>query len=961
MTSQRRESFEMELELSRIRSGDIMPATSRLKDFQGAIAAYGKENLGELLYALAENATQLSGCEQVRIYLEDLTRGALTCALAVGPLGKELLETSFPIVSTDAVVSNVFVSQSPQDFKLPRGSKGSSDYDYAVRFRFRSSYVMPIVSMGKSIGVLCIDQEQPGGLPGSQIKLSLTKLANLVAAPLDQARIYHQQVRLARRLEEFKAREAAGMMVRSAVKLIEKVSLAAVLVPTHQDGGAGVLENLASYSADEQLKKKYDQLGVLDLRKGMSLISNYINDQGVITDEHLLQPLFIPDLTQHNLQKRALTESMELRSLYLVPRFNPETRRIICLLNYYSHDLYQFSDFEMGLLQTHAEMVEKVISEVGGEHLEIRVLSEISDLLNERTESLQPFLTRVLSKATELIGADTGSIAVVTERDGTRWLEVEDESGTIIGAKNKEWLKKYIPPLMIGGNELRREERSLTGYVAFTKQPKITARVEAEILGDGFHRSMSALLKSEIAVPVICDDDVIAVVCLNSLQYDYFREEHRRILQIIGSLTARHISDLQRIERLQGEVNRLTTDVAYKDPHVSSYRLGNIIGNSRKSQEVVDFINTVSPPLFNRITFWSRNILQEATIGLPSILVTGQTGSGKEFFFNNLYNKLNELYRRDINPNGELPVKKTNIAAYSGDLTYSELFGHKKGAFTGAYTDRRGILEETIGGIVFLDEIGDADPKTQVQLLRFLDNGGFMRLGDNTERFSRVLLVAATNKNLADEISAGRFREDLYHRLSELAIRLPSLNERREDIPDLSVHFLGKLYRTYRAEGDTNEKPPYLAKEAKEILTRHSYMGNIRELRSILLRALFFRRKSIITGEAITQAIAGTGRLEARTQPSTAQDLDRRMADEIVDKIVAGGDFWADIYEPFSRNDISRETVRQVIEKARAQAGKTLPAVARYLNVFPDGMEKKEEQRQLFRFKNFLYKTVRIG
>ena len=189
----------------------------------------------------------------------------------------------------------------------------------------------------------------------------------------------------------------------------------------------------------------------------------------------LLQPLFIPDLTQHNLQKRALTESMELRSLYLVPRFNPETRRIICLLNYYSHDLYQFSDFEMGLLQTHAEMVEKVISEVGGEHLEIRVLSEISDLLNERTESLQPFLTRVLSKATELIGADTGSIAVVTERDGTRWLEVEDESGTIIGAKNKEWLKKYIPPLMIGGNELRREERSLTGYVAFTKQPKISA------------------------------------------------------------------------------------------------------------------------------------------------------------------------------------------------------------------------------------------------------------------------------------------------------------------------------------------------------------------------------------------------------------------------------------------------------------------------------------------------------
>jgi transcriptional regulator with GAF, ATPase, and Fis domain len=819
---------------------------------------------------------------------------------------------------------------------------------------------MPVVTSGKSIGVLCIDQDHPGEVLGSHAKTQLAELAVIIAVPLDQARIYHQQVRLARRLEEYKAREAAGMMVRSAVKLIEKVSLAAVLVPTHQEGVAGALKNLASYSTDENLEKKYDQLGALDLRKGMSLISNYINDQGVITDERLLKPLFIHDLTQHNLQKRELTESMELRSLYVVPRFNPETRRIICLLNYYSHDLYQFSDFEMGLLQTHAEMVEKVISEVGGEHFEIRVLSEISDLLNEPTETLQPFLTRVLSKATELIGADTGSIAVVTEREGTKWLEVEDEHGTIIGAKNKEWLKKYIPPLQVGGSELPREDRSLTGYVAFTKQPKINARVETELLGGGFHRSMSPLLKSEIAVPIICDGEVIAVICLNSLQYDYFREEHQRILQIIGSLTARHLSDLQRIDRLQGEVNRLTTDVAYKDPHVSSYRLGNIIGNSQKSQEVVDFINTVSPPLFNRIVYWSRNILQEATIGLPSILITGQTGSGKEFFFNNLYNKLNELYRRTINPSGELPVKKTNIAAYSGDLTYSELFGHKKGAFTGAYSDRRGILEETVGGIVFLDEIGDADPKTQVQLLRFLDNGGFMRLGDNTERYSRVLLVAATNKNLADEIAAGRFREDLYHRLSELSIHLPSLNERREDIPDLSVHFLGKLYRTYRAEGDSGETPPYLSKDAKDILMSHSYKGNIRELRSILLRALFFRRKNIITAEEIKEAIAGTGHQEAPTASSATHDLDQRLAEEIIDKIAAGGDFWSDIYEPFSRNDISRETVRLVIEKARAKAGKTMPAVARYLKAIADGAEKEEEQRQLFRFKNFLYKTVKV-
>jgi DNA-binding NtrC family response regulator len=375
---------------------------------------------------------------------------------------------------------------------------------------------------------------------------------------------------------------------------------------------------------------------------------------------------------------------------------------------------------------------------------------------------------------------------------------------------------------------------------------------------------------------------------------------------------------------------------------------------------VVDFINTVSPRLFNRIVFWNRNILQEATIGLPSILVTGQTGSGKEFFFNNLYNKLNGLYRQQINPGGELPVKKSNIAAYSGDLTYSELFGHKKGAFTGAYADRRGILEETMGGIVFLDEIGDADPKTQVQLLRFLDNGGFVRLGENTERYGRVLLVAATNKNLHEEIAAGRFREDLYHRLAELSIRLPSLNERREDIPDLSVHFLGKLYKTYRGEDEDADSSPVLSREAKDILMQHTYQGNVRELRSILLRALFFRCASVISGEAIIMAIAGTDGGNREESVTIARTLDERLASEIFERIDEGGDFWSEVYKPYSRNDISRETVRLVIEKARQQAGKTMPAVARHLKAIT-GNGSEDDKLKLYRFKNFLYKTVRIN
>ena len=921
------------------------------------IGGFGKENLEEMLHGLAEGVRLAAGRERVRIYLEDLTRGALSCAYASGPKAAEIAEVTFPIVSPDAMVSAIFISRFPAEQTLADGESPALDRVFADRFGIASSYLIPLTNQGKSLGVVCIDSDDAESTIDSDARGVLREFIGSFGEKLDHARKYHQQLLLARRVEEYKKREAAGFMVESAVRLIDRLSLASVLVPVTGPDGRETLKILASHSEDPHLKAQFDELGEIALEKGESLISRYLNDRAVIIDDRLLKPLFIPDLTAQHLQKRAITEKMALRSLYVVPRYEPATRKVICLVNYFAREIYRFSEFEMGLLQTHAEMVERVIHEIGGEHPEIKVLAEITDLLLEPNEGLRPFLTKVLSKATELIGADTGSIAIVEEREGEKWLIVEDDQGTIVGAKNKEWLKRHIPPFRVGGHELPAEERSLTGYVAWSKQPKIIAQVKEEQQGEGFHRSMSELIKSEIAVPVIADEEVIAVICLNSLKPGWFTEEHKRILQIIDRLTSRHISDIQRIERLQVEVTRLQSDVTYKDPQVSSYRLGNIIGNSHKAREIVDFINTVSVPLFNRIAFWSNNVIQEATIGLPSILLLGPTGAGKEFFFNNLYNKLNEMYRDKINPHGELAVKKTNIAAYSGELTFSELFGHKKGAFTGAYSDRKGILEEARGGVVFLDEIGDADPKTQVQLLRFLDNGGFFRLGDNQERYSRVLLVAATNKNLAEEISRGNFREDLYHRLSELSVRVPSLNERREDIPDLATHFLGKLYRTYRGD-EPREAAPTLTEDAKEVLVGHSYKGNIRELRSILLRALFFRKGMTVGGEDIRRAIRD-GAQEPPTQASAL--LNDQLATEILEEIKNGKDFWEAVYEPYSHNRIPRDVVRIAIDKSRAVAGKGMPQIARYLKaVSGDLANDDEERKRFFKFKNFLYKTVKI-
>ncbi|WP_224984378.1 GPMC system transcriptional regulator [Geomonas agri] len=922
----------------------------QLKTLGDRIASFGKENLDEMLHLVGEGARLVSDQERVRIYLEDLTRGALSCAFACGSFAAEIREATFPIISAEAGVSNTFVTQMPSQFLLPAESGLPLDQDFSRRFNIDGTTMLPITNDGKSIGVVCVDGEL---LSRDRIELLVPFLAR-AGERVDHARKYHQQLLLARRVEVYKRREAASFMVRSAVNLIDGLTLASVLVPAR-----GGMEVLASHAEDADLKARYDNVGSIDLKHGTSLVSRYVNEAGVVTDDQLLKPLFIADLQDQTIQRRALTEEMGLRTLYMVPRIEPGTRRLICLINYFTRQLASFSEFEEGLLQTHAEMVERVINEVGGEHLEIKVLSEISDLLQERNEGLHPFLTKVLSKATELIGADTGSIAIVQEREGEKYLVVENEEGTIVGAKNKEWLKKKIPPFKIGGSDLPAQERSLTGYVAWTKEPKIIGQVTDTTQHEGFHRPMNELIKSEMAVPVISDDEVIAVICLNSLQEGYFTEEHKRILQIIDRLTSRHISDIQRIERLQSEVNKLQSDIAYKDPKVSSYRLGNIIGNSRKAQEIVAFINTVSQPLSNRIALWSRHVLQEATIGLPSILVLGPTGAGKEFFFNNLYNKLNELYRQQINPDGELPVKKTNIAAYSGDLTYSELFGHIKGAFTGAYSDRKGILEEASGGIVFLDEIGDADPKTQVQLLRFLDNGGFVRLGENRERISRVLLVAATNKDLRKEIALGNFREDLYHRLTELSVVVPSLNERREDIPDLSTHFLGKLYRTYRStEEAVRNDEPSLSKDAKEALVGHNYKGNIRELRSILLRALFFRTGKMVTGEDIRKAI----RDGSREQVVPAFELlAEEVASDILSDIEAGKDFWECVYEPYSQSRISKDVVRLVVERSRSVAGKSMPEVARHLKaVTGSPQEDEEERKRFFRFKNFLYKTVKI-
>lgn len=939
--------------------------TTDIEKLVAKIQGFGKESIEDILHLMAHSVNLLTGHNRLRIYLEDFTQGSLSCVIATGPLTGELQRMSFPINTLDFVTSRVYVNQEEIKQSDTSTLHNPKEINFIQRFNINATYVLPLLYKNRSIGALCVDSTRKGRIPHELQQLKLKKFLAQVVPTLDIARKYHQQLLLARRIDERKNREAAQHMMKSAVRLVKNLTLASVLIPAPlgSEGDAQGLRILVSYSRVANARKLYEDKQMISLQKGESLLSRYIANDGTITDERFLSPLYVPNLQAESLQKRYLTEELGLKSLYAVPRYDPHSKRIICVVNYYTDKSYDFNAFERGLLDSHAEMAERVIREIGGEHMEIRVLSEINDLLQEHFKGLQPFLNRVLSKATELIGANTGSIALVQEREDGRWLVVEDEDGNLIGAKSKEWYKKYIPPNLIGGLELPRPQRSLTGYTAHTGLPQVIANTE-EHDPDGFYRHLTEAIKSELAVPVIVDNKVVATICLDSIKPHYFTSEHKRILRIIERMIGRYLVDLQQIAALTHEVSQLRRDVTYKDPKISSYKLGNIIGNSAKSTAVVNFIQTVTPPVFNRLASWSYHTNEDTALGLPSIFITGATGSGKEFVFNNLYSRLNEMYQAQFKNGRQLPIKKSNIAAYSGELTYAELFGNKRGAFTGAYADRKGILEEANGGVVFLDEIGDADPKTQVQLLRFLDNGSFVRLGENKTRFSHVLLVAATNKNLPELIRKGVFREDLFHRLSELTLEIPSLNERREDIPDLSTHFIGKLHRAYKNPEEKDTDPPVLDTAARQMLQNHHYTGNMRELRSVLLRALFFRRGECISSDDIRRAIGTSiGAQTAMLDDTDAQEkIHAELAQRVFTSIVNDvEDFWSALYTPYTNNNLPRAAVIACIELARSQGATTMPAIAKMLKACDPNDVSTSERKTFFRFKNFLYKTIRIA
>ncbi|HDM75962.1 MAG TPA: sigma-54-dependent Fis family transcriptional regulator, partial [Deltaproteobacteria bacterium] len=225
-----------------------------------------------------------------------------------------------------------------------------------------------------------------------------------------------------------------------------------------------------------------------------------------------------------------------------------------------------------------------------------------------------------------------------------------------------------------------------------------------------------------------------------------------------------------------------------------------------------------------------------------TVLIRGESGTGKELV-------ARALYQHSMRANR--PFLVINCVAIPETLLESELFGYEKGAFTGAVHRKVGKIEQAHGGTVFLDEIGDMPFKIQAKILRLLQEKSIERLGGRQTISVDVRIIAATNRNLEDAVSEGRFREDLYYRLKVVTIWLPPLRDRAEDIIPLAEYFLSRFSR------DMNMVNPGMSEEAKQVLVHYNWPGNVRELANTITRALIFNRGAPITAQEISRAVVG--------------------------------------------------------------------------------------------------------
>lgn len=325
--------------------------------------------------------------------------------------------------------------------------------------------------------------------------------------------------------------------------------------------------------------------------------------------------------------------------------------------------------------------------------------------------------------------------------------------------------------------------------------------------------------------------------------YDYIQKPFEKddfLLRVQKVLEHRQL--LTEIEQLQEELKE-------------KYRFENIVGNSKGMLEVLSLVSKVAKT--------------DSTV-----LITGESGTGKELIARAIHVNSRRKNRAFIT---------INCGAIPENLQESELFGHVRGAFTGAIRDKRGLFQEADGGTLFLDEVGETSLSTQVKLLRFLQDGEIRRVGDVDPIHVDVRLIAASNKDLSKLIEEGKFREDLYYRLNVIPIHLPPLRQRKDDIPLLINHFVKK----YAERENKNVKG--VSPEAMILLTGYHWPGNVRELENVVERAVILTNYNFILPEDLPQMIreahSRNGEFSSETEDEkTLEELEKQYILKILEK-----------------------------------------------------------------------------
>ena len=302
-----------------------------------------------------------------------------------------------------------------------------------------------------------------------------------------------------------------------------------------------------------------------------------------------------------------------------------------------------------------------------------------------------------------------------------------------------------------------------------------------------------------------------------------------------------------RIARALKQQKLETENVVLRQQLDTKFGVENIIGSTPVMNEVLELVRAVAP-------------------ARTTVLITGESGTGKELIAKAIH---------QLSPRAKAPLVTVHCAALSPTLLESELFGHEKGAFTGAHERRVGRFEQAQGGTLFLDEIGEIDQATQVKLLRFLGERTFERVGSNKTLSADVRVITATNKNLGTQVKEGKFREDLFFRLRVVEIHMPPLRERKNDIPLLVTAFL----KEFAAENGKNVNA--ISREAMETLVEYSWPGNVRELRTAIEHAVVLSREDSISVRDLPQNIRLRDDSElGGGDPLTAGDLTVKEAEK---------------------------------------------------------------------------------